>query len=166
MKIMRNNLLSIGAMLIFFLLAIASSPSKMTFGNSEKWLPTEFSLNKHILLIEKFHSEKTQEKAEQFLSDKYPYRYEFASYNDIYNKSGKLANTDLYRFALVSFRDEATMLIQRNNGTQSTMNVSGTDFGFFDRKKNEAYPKAGKGSSNALITFKPIINTIVKNAAQ
>jgi len=150
---------------IFSLFAIASSPSHHTFKNGAKWIPSEFNPNKQVLLVEKLAHDNTEEKAEAYMAEKYPYKYQFVPAGDIYN-SDKYSDLEKYRFALVRWKDEFSMTTEYSNGSSRTVSGQGTDFGFYDRKLKKMGPKAGKGSSNVLMTFKPIINTIVKDAEQ
>lgn len=150
---------------LFILFAIASAPSKMTFHNSDKWIPAEFNPNAQILLIENFHSSSVQQKAEDYVSKHYPYKYEFVSKEDIYS-TDKYKDNILYRFALISNKDYFTTNYTRSNGSTGSISGEGTDFGFYDRKLGVTLQKAKRGSSNALLTFKPIINSIVKQYQQ
>jgi hypothetical protein len=54
--------LSVLTIIGFFVIAIASKPSQMTFGNSEKWIPNDFDPRQTTLLVEDFFISKKAEK--------------------------------------------------------------------------------------------------------
>ncbi len=130
--------------------------SKMTFGNGAKWIPADFEPSKTILLVEQFEygGVKTLKKMESYMAEKYPYKYEIVPLDIIKNREGKYANTKLYRYALVTTSHKS------EKPGQPT--VTGFDYNFYDRDLNKNYPATNKPSGFAIMTFEPVINTIVK----
>jgi len=94
------------------------------------------------------------------MEKKYPYRFEVTSGDSIREKSGKYADTDLYRFALVNSTTSSQVDFNRMGGAGAS--ITGFDFNFYDRKLGKNYPRTRKASSFPLSTFRPVINTIVK----
>jgi hypothetical protein len=130
----------------------------LSFGNGKDWIPADFDAKNNILLIESSLPLRGQErKMEEYMKKNYPYRYEFVTYREIMEGDGKYENASVYHFALVS-----------TSGTIRTMNINHPvvgvqDFYVYDRLKNIRYPATTKGSYKKIVTFKPVINTILKN---
>lgn len=145
----------------FITLTTSCNPSKMTFGNADKWIPADFNPSKITLLIEKFNvSKKAQQEMEDYMSENYSYKYEFAPILEIENKSGKYSDLKKYKFAIIYSTHNT---IWREVGKSSGgVQVTGFDYNFVDREIDKAYPPTNKSSSYATMTFKPMINTIVK----
>jgi hypothetical protein len=153
--------LSVLAVIGFFIIAIASKPSKMTFGNSERWIPKDFDPGKTTLLVEKFFiSKRGEKKMEDYMAEKYPYKYEFVPGEVITKREGKYADTKLYKYALMFSSHTSTQFDVQTHKPGVT--VTGFDFHFYDRELKKDYPATGKPSSYAHMTFEPVINTIVK----
>jgi hypothetical protein len=84
------------------IIGIASNSSKKVFKNEENWIPEDFDPAKTTLLVQEFTvSDKAQGQMEDYMAEKYPYKYEFVSRSQIFNQEGKYANTQLYKYALV-----------------------------------------------------------------
>ena len=161
MKKITKIKLTVLAVACFFILGIASNTSKLTFGNSEKWIPADFDPAQTILLVEDFGvSAKAQRKMEAYMSEKYPYKYEFVSLKTIQNNEGKYSDRKLYKYALVY--SSHTTFSRDNQTGRDGPTVTGFDYHFYDRELDKDYPATGKSSSYAIMTFKPVINTIVK----
>lgn len=159
----KKNLFSVLTIAVFFFIALASNPSKKVFKNSEKWIPDDFVPSKTILLVEKFSvSEKAEQQMEDYMSEKYPFKYEFVSLSTIKNREGKYADTKLYKYALVITSHSSTMTKAEGASTSGGLTVTGFDFNFYDRSIDKNYPPTKKASSYAIMTFKPVINTIIK----
>lgn len=159
----KKNLLSILTIAVFFYIALASNPSKKVFQNSENWIPDDFIPSKTILLIEKFFvSKKAEQQMDDYMNEKYPYKYEFVSLSTIKNREGKYADTKLYKHALVITSHSNTMTKADGASTSGGLTVTGFDFNFYDRSIDKNYPPTKKPSSYAVMTFKPVINTIIK----
>ncbi|HEX8331711.1 MAG TPA: hypothetical protein VF622_03770 [Segetibacter sp.] len=160
----KQQLLSFLTVVIFSIIAVGSNPSKKTFGNSENWIPQNFDPKTTTLLIENFSASKSaEEKMQQYMSESYPYKYEFVDLKTIQNRTGKYADTRLYKFALVISMHSST--INKSQGASSSIGLTttGFDFHFFDRDLIKNYPSTKRASSYPIMTFKPVINTIVKH---
>lgn len=149
--------------LSFYLLSIClfsnCIASNMTFGNGKDWIPKEFDAKSNILLIEADLPLKGQErKMEDYMKKNYPYRFEFVRYRDIVDREGKFADASLYRWVLM-YANSQVQTSNPNNPYASAM-----DFYFYDRMRDKRYPPTTKGSFRKIITFKPAINTIVKDS--
>lgn len=159
----KNNLLFILFLILFSGLITSCNPSKKTFGNSEKWIPQDFNPSKTILLVEKFKvSDKAEQKMEDYMSETYGNKYEFVDLSVIKNRDGKYANTKLYKYALVISSHTNTITKAEGASTSGGLRVTGFDFNFYDRELDKNYPPTKRASSYAIMTFKPVINTIVK----
>ena len=85
----KKNLASFLTLALFFIMALACNTSKMTFGNGKKWIPEDFDPNKTTLLVEEFTvSENANQKMQEYMQEKYPYKYEFVSREAIENRKG------------------------------------------------------------------------------
>ena len=160
---MNNNFktkLSVIAVMGFFIVAIASKPSQKTFSNSEKWIPGDFDPKTTTLLVEEFFSKRVEKKMEDYMAEKYPYKYEFVSLETIKNRQGKYADTKLYKYALIFSSHTSTQFDVQTH--KPGLTVTGFDYHFYDRALSKDYPATGKASSYANMTFEPVINTIVK----
>jgi hypothetical protein len=157
---MRKLIFGSVTLLSGYLLVGGCNSSKMTFGNGDKWIPADFVPAKTVLLVEKYTlSNKVEEKIEAYMNENYPYKYEFVGLDDIKNRSGgKYANTKLYKYALVIYATRSTYTYT----DRSTVVTAGYDYYFYDREISKNYRETGKASTWILVTFKPIINTIVK----
>lgn len=152
--------LSLLTLLAFFVLAIASKPSKMVFKNADQWIPGDFNPHNTVLLVQIFDvSDKAQKNMETYMAEKYPYKYEFASLQTIKSKDGKYSDTKLYKYALMV---TSHTINTRDQTGRSGPSYVGFDYNFYDRESGKNYPVTGKGSSYAIMTFKPVINSIVK----
>lgn len=133
----------------------------MTFSNGQKWIPENFEPSKTVLLVEKLDvSERQTKKMEDYMSEKYPYKYEFVSLSTIKTTTGKYADTKLYKYALVISSHLTTYT--HTDGSASAMRTTGYDFNFYDRSNDKEYPSTTKSSGYPIMTFEPVINTIVK----
>ena len=160
----KKPLLSALSIVLFFIIALASNPSKKTFKNSSSWIPKDFNPNKTILLVEKFAiSGRAEQNMEDYMNQKYPYKFEFVDIQTIKNKEGKYADTKLYRYALVISSHTSTMTKAQGAVTSGGLTTTWFDFNFYDRDLNKSYPPTRRPSSYASTTFKPVINTIVKH---
>ncbi|MDR3713130.1 MAG: hypothetical protein P4L51_09975 [Puia sp.] len=130
----------------------------MTFGNGKDWIPADFDAKNTILLIETNDPMKQADKKMlAYMREKYPYRFECVSHKTIMDKEGKYADVSLYRYSLIN------TYYTINSMTFGRPSVGAQDFCFYDRSNGKKYPSTGKGSSGKVMTFKPVINTIVKN---
>jgi len=144
-----KNLYSGIAIFLFLFLSIACYPSKKTYSNGEKWIPEDFNPAKHTLLIQKYKSnEKQQAKMEQYMQQKYPYKYEFVSMETIIDREGIYADTDIYNYGL--------RIISQNTTS------SAFDFYFYDRATDFKYPASNLTSFYIFNSFQAVIKTILK----
>ena len=169
---MRKKVLQTSLLSTLFLF-LSCNISKMTFGNSKNWIPENFNPQKTILLVQKFDaSAKIQEQMEEYMSTTYPYKYEFATNIQIANKIGKYADTKLYKYALMTFNRKDVVnyrYVDANNiraggpmNRNDPTTYKSVDFNFYDRDGDKNYPSTQRPSSSVMMTFKPVINTIVK----
>jgi hypothetical protein len=134
----------------FFAGCIASN---LTFGNGDKWIPADFDPQKTVLLIERSETMTAEEKdMDEYMKKTYPYRYEFVTIDKIRNTSEKYPNDTEFRYALVNY-------LYHLNTSKGPVGVE--DFNFYDRMNAKSYPNSEKGSYKKIVTFKPLINTIV-----
>ena len=141
------------------------SPSKVTFGNAERWLPPDFDPRTGVLMIERVYFPKTQQrKIEEYMKEKYPYAYEFIDNFSTAMKQEKYADSAKYSFFMVDSYSSTQLnrTINTSNNTYHSNTVGAFDYSFYDRLKGKRYPSTGKASSLASMTFKGIINTILK----
>lgn len=129
--------------------------------NSNGWKPDDFNPGKGTLLIQRTLPKSQQQKIEDFMKEKYAYKYEFVDVEDLNSNIEKFADKNTYRFALVS--SYRVHDIHQNDVSKNSLNVGVFDFNFVDRLKNKNYPKSGIGSSWASMTFKKIIETCLKD---
>ncbi len=141
---------------MFTILFCGCNTSKMTFSNGDKWIPADYDPYTTVLLVETFEvSARAQKKIENYMALTYPYKYEFVRLKTINEKSGEYADIKKYKFAIVY-------------SSQTTVKISGPtftsfDYNFIDREKGNEYPPTKKASGYAIMTFKPMINTLVKH---
>ncbi len=146
-----------------FVTLFGCNPSKLTFGNSDKWIPADFNPGKTILLVQKFAgSKKVQQQMEDYMAENYSNKYEIVDEAIIEQKAGKYANTNLYRFALRMTTGSEHITKAQGASTNAGISYSKFDFYFYDREAGKSYPTTRKESSNTMMLFKPVINTIVK----
>src|SRR5204862_382551 len=143
----KKNLLSTLTVVLFFIIALASNPSKKTIGNAKKFIPEDFDPNTTTLLIEKFEQSNSEEQImEEYMSEKYPYKYEFVDLKTIKDREGKYANTKLYRFALVTTSHRATTTKADGASTSVGFVTTAYDFHFLDRDLVKNYPRTKEPS--------------------
>ena len=135
--------------------------SKITLGNSDKWLPANFRPAKSIMLVQIFGKPKNgvNKAMAKYLDKKYPYKYEIVSADDIRDLNGKYSDLNVYQFALVWSKHyfESGSMAMHNH-----YSGHGYDLNFVDRSNGRNYPKTGKGCSSPMLLFNPVVNTIVK----
>jgi len=159
---------------------IATTPMKNFQGNLNGWKPQEFDPKNGILLIEKVKSRKNKEqkKIEAYLEKNYPYKYEFFDNGTTIEKIEmiqKYNDKHSYRFVLRStfevkiFEDHTSQSSRRSTEKltgqvylSQPSHIDSYDFYFTDRINNKKYSKSGISSSDAILTFKKIIENILK----
>lgn len=146
-------------LLVGVALAAGCSPSKKTFSNAADWLPPDFDVKKDILLIDKVSWPARQQRLmEEYMKKNYAYQYEFINANT--SLSTKYTDTLKYRFVILNTSGSYTM--QSSNFSRPGLTVGMFDFYFYDRMKRKRYPTTNRASSWASMTFKPMVNTILK----
>jgi hypothetical protein len=147
-------------LLVFLLPVIFSfSQSNHVFKNEEKWLPENFNPANTVLLIQQFEvdekkSGKRNDKIRSYLEEKYTYQYAMAETDDIVYKGGKYADKVKYPYALMYKH------FYKSTGQGGSYSVY--DFYFLERATGTEYPLTSKSSSDPIMTFKPVINTILE----
>ena len=151
--------------LLIFAAALCSfSGDEKTFSNAKDWIPEEFDTRTTVLLVQNIKgpgNERAQKIWEKVIADMkvvmkegYPYKYEFASQEDIKGGS-RYADKEKYRYVLVPDFTYATAL-----------GATGTDWRhddyIFDRKLDKQYAYTKHAGSNPLMVFKPAVATLVK----
>jgi len=154
---MKSNYLACLLLMAVIILSSCSGKRKI-FGHTKRWIPANFEPANTVLLVEELYTAKGQRLMRAYMADKYPFRYEVTSNDSITGKLGRYADTKLYRYALVISTHEA----QAAMPNPSSASVTGFDFNFYDRDLGRHYPRTRKGSSFPIMTFRPVINTIVK----
>lgn len=165
MKKLRVALLAVLVMSIYFLSSFSSETKPLK--NGDKWIPSDFDVRKSTILVQPFvwHNkykgdvgEKRTEEMKEEMKANYPYKYEFASEEDIRGGS-KYADKDKYRYALMWSNGSYAPVFGR-----ATASNSGTvfDFHIYDRKLDKHYPATGKYASFIMTIFKPTVATIVE----
>jgi hypothetical protein len=130
--------------------------------NSEKWLPSGFNPRKSVLLVAYFDNKPkngTSKGMEEYMSIHYPYRYEFVSEEMIKDRTGKYSDTAIYRYALVWTKKISRYESAKINDAHS---VVGYDLHFYDLVKDKHYKPTGNRNTFTSMTYKPLVNTLVK----
>lgn len=139
---------------ISLLFLCPSCLSKIAFGNGDDWIPKEFDPQHSVFLIQYFgRDQKENQQAEDFMKEHYPYPYQFVPSYD----PTDLPDKSKFRFVLVP----TGQMIQ---GPQAAQYVGAVDFYFYDRQTGKKYPPLQKGSYKGMVTFKPVIKTIVSHS--
>ena len=128
--------------------------SNMMFGKGDEWIPKKFDPKQTVLLVSAFGSDKEMKKASDYMKANYPYRYEMIALKDTANK---FPDKNQYRFVLLP-----TGQIVGNGGVYGHT-AGAVDFYFYDRLENISSPSTGKGSYTGLVTFKPLITSLVSH---
>lgn len=138
-------------------------PSVKTFkSNSNGWRPTEFVPSQGVLMIERVEWPKTQQrKIEAYMKKKYRFKYEFVDFKDLTDSTGRYADKNIYRFAMAYSYDMHRMSGMEPGRPSSS--ISMFDFHFIDRLKGKSHAPSGIGSSWASVTFKKMMEAVLKN---
>jgi hypothetical protein len=158
-----KKLLTLTLIISALLLSGCFLPTVKTFkSNSNGWRPTEFVPSKGVLLIERVSWPRNQQrKIEKFMKKKYEYKYEFVDSKDLSDNTGKYADKNIYRFAMTYSYDLHTNNFMEPGKSPSS--ISMFDFRFIDRLKGKEHAPSGIGSSWASVTFKKMIEEVLKN---
>jgi hypothetical protein len=192
---MRHIKMFSGLFILFFLLSSFGGDSKV-YTNTKVWLPEDFDSRNTILLVQNFSmgmkgndrlkkaEDNVTEKMKAVMQQSYPYKYEFASSDQISN-SPKYANTDLYRYVIIDINGSTPTHMGNSNppnmrpGSSSNPNspsyhggapsTGGMEFGssvndlyIYDRKLDKSYPPTGHAQGYVTSILKPMMNTIVQ----
>jgi hypothetical protein len=151
-----KHVTSIITLVIFFMLAIASSPKNMSYSDSDKWIPNNFDPNSSILLIQKHPlNDKQNKKMEAFLEKNYPYRYEVVNEGFIYGGLGKYIDRSLYKYA-ISWKFES-------NYSAASKQMNYDLYGYFIDLNTKQKSNTTKRINNfGQLGYVPFINSIIK----
>lgn len=130
--------------------------SNKSFSNGSKWIPDDYDPKTSILLIEKSPG------IEEFVAKKFPYRYEVAPRDLIKDRTGKYADTKLYRFGLLWTSASYTHSSGGPSGSFNVRTSSYCDGYFYDRSTDKPHRRTYKTNSYANLGYMPVINTITR----
>jgi hypothetical protein len=166
-----KNLSSIITLVIFFMLAIASSPKNMSYSDFDKWVPKDFDPNTCILLIQKHPvNDKQNKRMLEFLEKKYPYRYEVVGAGPIFNPEGKYTNREIYKYAVVwemkNHQSTSTNTYRTSSSTMTSSTSTRTVYdlygSFLNLNTREKSKYTKKGMNYGQVGYMPFFNSIVK----
>ncbi len=163
---MKKNNPTLLACLVSFLLLIISScyVPKIVINDGEKWIPKNFNPKIDMLVIESSPSKTQTRKMQKYMEEKYPYKYEFVTTEELGDKKGKCSDKKLYRFILNNASGTLTYasdLYEKAGGTHKVYAAT-NDFYFSDRDANKMYPETKMAASYPYQSFKNVINVILK----
>ena len=159
----RKHYLSLASLIVFFLLALASSPSNNIYSDGEKWIPENFDPENTTLLIATHPvNEKENDRMIKFIEEKYPFPFEVISEKVIESNSAKYSDVKKYRFVLLWSSATTSKFGRDASGNVGTSNAW-VMFGYFkDRSTGISYPTTQKRNVYGQIGYKPVINSIGK----
>lgn len=137
------------------------SPSKLVYINGKKWIPADFDPASTILIVQQLpRPGKEMQRMEEFMHEKYPYRYEFVPIETIKSREGKYADTKLYKYALI-------FSYGLNNTSPGSVKFPSFpemlfDMRFYDRGSGKKLRATNYPLRSPSSVLKPVINTIVK----
>jgi hypothetical protein len=157
MKHIRNITL-IAVALLTLVTINGCSASKKSFANSSEWLPTDFHPEQTVLLVQYYGKGANPITAGMiaYMKEKYPFKYKFASIEEIEDPQGPYADANTYPYALVWNVGGETF------GRNGNKFKEYYDLHFYNRKVKKDYRGTGKTTTAPNMTFRPVINTIVK----
>jgi len=158
-----RHCLSLGSLVTFFLLALASSPSKNIYSDADNWIPESFDPEHTTLLIATHPiNEKQNSRMIKFLEDTYPFAFEVVSEEVIKANADKYSDVKKYRFGLL-WRESATSSVGMDATGRPSTNRAWDMFGYFiDRSTGKTYSSTQKRNVYGQIGYKPVVNSIVK----
>lgn len=192
MRILKSISLFLGSILLLFMLGSWNSQGKQSaiqplvqLDDSLK-VPAGFDPTRHILLFAEMprlrkpeqRNKSVTAKMEKTIQQKWPYKYEVVSTDDIVSDSSKYSDTSVYRYAVISslsgFRHttQNTTTTHRSNGPSSTVTVSPSatttviDYRFYDRVERRQYETTGRGSSYVNLAMMNFIKMVEKSLAE
>ena len=98
------------------------------------------------------------------MEEKYPYKYEFVTTEELIDKTGKCSNKKLYRFILNNSSGTLTYSSDLNEkyGGRHNVYAATNDFYFMDTEAGKIYPETKMAASYPYQSFKNVINVILK----
>lgn len=145
------------SLILFLLTAVMGcNLSNYYVKNIKNWVPKEYNPKESILLIEKFPGKS--KFTESFIAERFPYRYEIVSREDIIKGNDKYADKKLYRFGLL-WSEVVSYAMLSSAYVRADMDWDGS---FYDRVTGVESRKTGRTNAFVNWSYKPVINTIVK----
>jgi hypothetical protein len=147
---------------VFWLALFLSSCgfSHTTLKGTETWIPPGMDAKNTILIVEKYpYSEKFNQKMDDYFAKKYGNRYVVLDMKTILSKTGKYADSNVYRYALLWSK---SIVDVEEVGSSTTHHNLYMDCHFYDRLLQKEYPKTGRTYKYARKAYVPVINTLAK----
>jgi len=148
---------------LFFIFTGFTTLTRST-GDQYAWLPPDFNPKTGVLLIQKVEGpQRQQRKIEEFMKEKYPYKYAFITADDISDTAAMYSDKDVYRFVMLN--NYATHIMHQDDirmPRYKKIPVGMFDFFFIDRASKKQYPPSGKGASWASMPLMYMIDEILK----
>ena len=163
---MNKNVNKLSIVITSFLILLISScyVPKVVTNNGDRWIPKNFNPKKDILVVESSPSKTQTKKMEKYMDEKYPFKFEFATTEELKNKTGKFSNKEIYKFFLLNSSGTLTYSSDMNerNGGRHNVYAATNDFYFEDREAKKIYPESAMAASYPYQAFKNVINVILK----
>ena len=188
-----RNLKTLPGLLVLFCLLSSFGGDTKVFTNTKVWLPEGFDTRNTVLLVENFSTgmkgnanlkkaeDKVTEEMKAEMQKSYPYKYEFASSDQI-STSTKYANTDVYRYVIIDINGSTPTHMGNTTAPSSSsnpnnpstyrggaQNTGGMKYGssvndlfIYDRKLDKSYPPTGHSQGYVVPILRPMMNTIVQ----
>lgn len=148
--------------------------SKKVYKNGDQWIPATFKPQKTVLLIQlldenvrndgwRMKFKKWNNEMRTYMQEKYPYKYEFATADEIESKGKKYSDYQKYPFGLLINEGSADFQgVAGGTGPDHTYSKGTYDYFFIDRSSGKKYPGVKKPSTSAVMAFMPVINTLLE----
>jgi hypothetical protein len=164
------------AMLVFICQGCFPSKNKASekvFNNGDSWIPPDFNPQKSVLLVQLLNEDvansgwrtkfqKWNNEMKEYMQEKYPHKYEFVSADDIQYKGKKYSDYQKYPYGLMISDGSVTYYGgAAGTGPDNKNTRAAYDYYFLDRATGKKYPLTKKYSTNPVLTFMPVINTIL-----
>jgi hypothetical protein len=175
---MIKNLTKVVTTLLFVFLVTGCFPSKnkaseKEFKNGDVWIPPGFSVKNGVLLVQLLNEDvvnsgwrtkfkKWNNEMREYMQQNYPHKYEFVSTDDIEYKGKKYSDYQKYPYGLLISNGSYTYTGgAAGSGPNNSNTKTVYDYYFIERATGKKYPVTKKYSSNPVMTFMPVINTIL-----
>ena len=159
---MKSALYSLAFLLVLFL--SGCSFSHTTLKGTETWIPPGMDAKNTILLVEKYpYSEKFNQKMDNYFAKKYANRYVVLDKKTILSKTGKYADSIVYRYVLLWSKSIVNV---DEIGSSTVHHNLYMDCHFYDRLLQKEYPRTGRTYTYARKAYVPVINTLAKKLNQ